>query len=1457
MQQPAPGNEQRTPPRRASFTDESAAVAAARVTGEMAARIDAFDWTSTSMGPRDRWPVSLRTIVKTMLAAPFPHFLWWGPELLYLYNDAYIEVLGANHPAALGAPVRTVWGELLPTIQPQIDFVMSEGQATWNEDRLLYMQRHGFTEEVYFSWSYSPLFDDSGRVSGVLGLCVDETARIVDRRRLDLLRSLSLGEGAESLQSMGAAAAFVLKTLGTAPSDLLFVAHYEIDQRHGHARRIGLTEMPPESAEHFPVLIPLPGLSPDSPAMLQPQSPYGAGEFLSAPRNRDDAWGMGEMLSRRQPLLISELQSIFSGLISGPENEAICRALVLPLSSTAAGLIDGCLIVGISPVQRWDNRYAEFVRIVSHHVRAVLTAARAVEDERQRAETLAALDRAKSAFFANISHEFRTPLTLILSPLDEALRHKEALPENDREPLDIAWRNALRLQGLVDTLLEFSRVEAGRRQPQWEAVDLSRLTSELASNFVSLCRRANLELVIDCPPLPSPILMDREMWERIVLNLVSNAFKFTLRGEIQVSLQLAGRNLELRVTDTGIGIAAGELPHLFERFHRVEATEGRTFEGTGIGLALTSELIELLDGTIEVTSEPGRGSTFVVSIPYREASGRDAGLPDSPGLKDDASFPKATVPRTQVLEAERWLAEHPFASQDELAAREAASSLVALVGVDPATHTTSEAQRPRIVLADDNADMRSYLRRLLLADYDVITVENGQAAIDAVKRLQPDLLLSDVMMPGKSGIEILRELRQTTETREQRIIMMSARSDASARIEALEAGADDYLSKPFNTRELQASIRSNIQLQSMRRQAAGAIEESERRFREMADFAPVKIWVTNQAGECTYFNRRWQRFTGEPRTNGPRLCWLDRIHPEDREAAIATFENAERLAEPYQTEYRLRSATNEFRWVIVAAVPRLNEQQQFLGFIGSTLDITDRRRAEADLRDARSRLDAALTAGEIGTWNWHIPEDRVVADRNLARMFGVSAEDALGGPLSRYLPAVYEEDRDRVARAIGEAVATGGAFDTDYRIKSPSGEIRWVVARGQVVLDKAGKPLELPGAIVDITDRKHAEEALREADRRKDHFLATLAHELRNPIAPISNALSIWRTVEDDPLAREQLLQMMERQIGQMRRLIDDLLDVSRITRGVIQLRKQVVSVATIIESAVETVRPMIESHQHELTVSLPSELLMVDGDIARLMQVVSNLLVNAAKYTQAGGTIGISTRREGSSVIIRVTDNGLGIDPQVIPKVFEPFMQVDSSLHRSQGGLGIGLTLARTLIDLHGGTLEACSEGLGKGSTFTATLPALAALTQTADELASEPSLVPKEHLPTLRVLVVDDVAASAKTLGMMLNALGQKVDLAFDGWTAIERARQEPPDVIFLDIAMPGMDGYTVARRLRSDPALRGVTLVALTGFGQEEDRQRALTAGFDHHLTKPTSLDHLRDVLATIHPANSRKA
>ena len=525
----------------------------------------------------------------------------------------------------------------------------------------------------------------------------------------------------------------------------------------------------------------------------------------------------------------------------------------------------------------------------------------------------------------------------------------------------------------------------------------------------------------------------------------------------------------------------------------------------------------------------------------------------------------------------------------------------------------------------------------------------------------------------------------------------------------------------------------------------------------------------------------------------------------------------------------------------------INDEQ---GGVGGVLvvcnDVTKQHLMTEALRKSEERLQFALDAGGgVGIWDWDVPNDRVYTDARFALLYSVDpARAAEGAPFAAFLEAIHADDRARVAEKAKQSIASAGEFAEEYRVVARDGSVRWLFARGRCYHDEHGQPLRFPGVAVDITERKQAMEALQEADRRKDEFLAMLGHELRNPLAPIISSVAVLdRAGNHDSPHAAHAREIIARQANHLRELVDELLDVARINTGKITLKKDAVAITSAIDRAVEQSRDLMQSNQHRFEVSVPQTPLYVEGDLSRLTQVISNLLNNAAKYTEPGGTVTLTASVHGTQVCIEVTDTGMGISADVLPYVFDLFTQSGRALDRSHGGLGVGLTLVRRLVELHGGRVEAHSPGPGKGSRFRVWLPLMPT---TAPEHRALTEAEQASEAKPRRILVVDDNADAADMLSMALSLAGHSVGTVNHGLEVLDRAREFGPDIILLDLGLPGLSGFEIARQLRASSDLKQVTLIALTGYGQDEDRRQSRAHGFDHHVVKPVDLDALSELI-----------
>jgi PAS domain S-box-containing protein len=939
------------------------------------------------------------------------------------------------------------------------------------------------------------------------------------------------------------------------------------------------------------------------------------------------------------------------------------------------------------------------------------------------------------------------------------------------------------------------------------------------------------------------------MWEKIVLNLLSNAFKFTFDGEITVSLRQHGNAVALRVKDTGSGILAEEMPRLFERFHRVENARGRTHEGSGIGLALVQELVKLHGGSVTAESIIGKGTTFTVTVPLGSAH-----LPADRIEEGRSLGSTVTTANPYVVEALRWLPDEGGAEDG------GRSELPIYEELFPTPHRPSVPKGgddwPRVLVADDNADMRQYVVRILSNRCRVEAVPDGATALAAAQEQPPDLILTDVMMPRLDGFGLLRELRADLRTSSLPVIMLSARAGEESRVEGMEAGADDYLVKPFSARELLARVSAHLQMARLRREASEAGQKERDWLQVTLTSIGDAVITTDTEGHITFMNRVAESLTAWTITEaeGQPLDAVFRIVNEQtrkgvenpairalRESVIVGLANHTALIAKDGTE----------RPIDDSAAPVKDGQGHVVGCVLVFRDVTERRRLEKEnaARVAASRFLASIVEsssdaivsksldGIIRSWN---------AAAHL--LFGYTAEQAVGKHISLIIPPDRADEENHIISRIraGEPV---DHFET-VRLRSDGQPIH-VSLTISPIRDEAGRIVGASKIARDITDRKQAEEriyglltALKDTDRRKDEFLATLAHELRGPLAPLRNMLEIMKRADANGDLIQQARSTMERQLGQLARLVDDLIDVSRISRNKIELRKERAELASIIHQSVEACRPQAEFEDHQLTVTLPPQPIYLHADPVRLAQVFSNILNNACKYTEPGGKIWLTAERQGSEVAVKVKDTGLGIPPDKLNSVFEMFTQIDRTLERSQGGLGIGLTLVKRLVEMHDGTVTAHSEGPGKGSEFVVRLPIL--IEQPKHDTA-RPAVV--TTTTPRRILVVDDNTDSASSLAMLLKMTGNETQTAHDGLKALEAAERFRPELVLLDIGLPKLNGFDVCRRIREQSWGKNMVMVALTGWGQDEDRRKSKEAGFDQHMVKPVDLDALQAMLAAL--------
>lgn len=897
----------------------------------MARRIASFDWSDHPLGPLESWPQSLRTAVSLILNSRHPMWVGWGERMSFLYNDAYLHVLGlAKHPWALGRPAAEVWAEIWNVCGPLADKVFSNAEASFMDDVRLFMSRGDITEETFYSFSYSPILDESGTVAGLFCPSNDVTAKNVSARRSSTLTELAANGLVE--KSPASACAAAAATLAKNPDDIPFAALYLTD---------GATCVLQQR------------VGGDAVARLVPaQVDLGAEHAEAIAHVIDEVIEKG----RIQRVALVHAAAPPKGLLDLPVSEAV----VLPIAARADARPLGLLVAGVNPTCRLDAEYSAFFDLVASTIGTAVQNARAAQDEKRRADLLAETDRAKTVFFSSVSHEFRTPLTLMLGPIDQIAQSVEG---ELRRLAETAKRNALRLLKLVNTLLEFSRLEAGRTDATFVPTDLAAFTTDIAGSFRSAMESAGLTFSV-AASIDEPAFIDRSMWERILLNLLSNALKFTFEGGITVRVERDANFAVLRVSDTGVGIAPEELNSLFERFHRVRGARSRSHEGSGIGLALVHELVSLHGGRVDVESTPGKGTTFSVYVPLGSAHLDPAKL----GESANAGYASAI---------EQYLADVDATMSPSLAPT---ATLLAACGA-----------RPRVLLADDNADLRSYVSSILAPRYDLTTVVNGREALEAARSASFDLIISDVMMPELDGFGFLRALRSDPAIAATPFILLSARAGEEAATEGLLEGADDYVTKPFSSEELLARVYAQISNAALRQRVTQQLRQSEERFRTLASSLPCIAFEAAPNGAMLFLSDEYAAYTASTTQDGLGAGWTHQLHPQDTAGVLGAWADALAGGTELHADVRLRDRDGRYRWFTARALPQRDLDGTILRWVGTLTDIHEQRQASrereillraSELFASASSLDQTLNAlahfvvPELADWSQiHLPAE--------------------------------------------------------------------------------------------------------------------------------------------------------------------------------------------------------------------------------------------------------------------------------------------------------------------------------------------------------------------------------------------------------------------------------------------------------------------------------------------------
>ncbi|MFC4158376.1 response regulator [Chitinimonas lacunae] len=1298
-----------------------------RAGGEMGRLMREHDWSTTLLGSPEYWPQCLQSALGICLEARFALLIWWGEQLVLLYNDAYSLILGDKHPRSLGTPGSEVWSDVWPVVGPMLRRVVEQGESIQASDLFLVMNRYGYDEETYFSFSYSPIYDEQGRVRGVFTPVIETTDKVIGARRSHTLRELL----PLATEDDAAACAALAQVLAQNPYDLPFAAFYLLDEAGDTA-----------------TLAAAAGIAANHPA-------FPASQVLRAePAAGGPVWPFAAAVERCESVFIADLRLVYQGeLPHGAWPVPPQSAMLLPIGLPGRHRPHALLLVGLSPRRRLDESYCDFLELVAARIAQALGETDARREACRRAEMLAELDQAKTTFFTNISHEFRTPLTLMLGPIETLLNDPALTSPTQRSLLELVQHNSRRLLKLVNTLLDFAAIEADRLEAVPVPLDLAAFTSQLAATFRPTLEAAGLQFRVDCPSLGCPVAVDRDMWEKIVLNLLSNAFKFTFEGEITLTLAASpdGKSVQLRVSDTGVGIEPAMMARLFERFHRSTSSHGRSSEGSGIGLSLVRELARLHGGEVEVDSTPGQGSCFIVTLPFEQSGRPDELVQPSVRASDYAE------------EAKRWL-------PDRLPAFGAVADAFAPYG--------------RIVLADDNADMRAYVCQLLSGEgYAVESYEDGASVLAALQRAPADLVLADVMMPHGDGFELLQAIRSDPALRDTAVILLSARAGNESRLEGFSAGADDYLVKPFDGRELAIRVTAAVRMARLRRQTNLALREEAHALERLnqigtvvaaePDTARALQLVTDAATELAgaAFGAFFHNNSDEP-GGGYRLYTLSG-------AASAAFHG---LPMPRRTP--LFAPTFDGSTVVrsddITADLRYGRNPPHLGLPPGHPLV--RSYLAAPVISRSGEVLGGLFLGHPSPARFNARDERLVV--------GIAAQAASVLDKAKLYQAAQQElaERRRMELALRER-------EEELQRLNETLEAR-VKARTQE-LGHAYQQL-----LAQIDEKKQVEATLHQMQRLEavGQLTAGVAHDFNNLLTVVLGNLSPLARVLNEP-ALKRRIDMIRVAAERGAMLTSQLLAFSRRQRldpKAINLNYTVIGLRDLLQSSM--------GGNIEIEMRLDPGLWAALVDPTQIELVILNLSLNARDAMKNGGRLAISTNNvvlqaptrpgepeAGEYVRLSVSDNGSGMSEEVLAKAFDPFF----TTKEVGKGSGLGLAQVYGFAKQSRGGVHIDTK-LGIGTSVEVLLPRAETGDQTLS-LQAEPH-VRRQERSVATILLVDDDPAVREVTALMLRDLGYGVVEAGSGVTALDLLeRRQDIDLVLADFAMPGMHGVELSRRAR----------------------------------------------------------
>ncbi|ORY04188.1 hypothetical protein K493DRAFT_253700 [Basidiobolus meristosporus CBS 931.73] len=1335
-----------------------------------------YDWDNSSLGPISQWPQSLLTAVSLCMASSFPMAVWWGPKFVLIYNDGYSVVAAGKHPWLFGKEGSTGWSEIWPTLEPMAESVMN-GQNCYSEDHLLFMTRNGFMEETYHTWSYIPIRREDGSVGGLLNPSIESTEKVISERRLKTLRNLgTLTAGAKRFDETFS---LICQAFESNTYDIPFALIYSCVSPLG--------SMDDSIAEKISQLD----------AKFKLAATVGISDnHAAAPHcvdisdhNNHHPWKdvFCQALKNNAKIQISNIGDLFFDLPTRGWGDSPREAVACPIVGSDQENVLGMLLIGLNPRRSYDEDYKTFIELLSRQAGTSLATVRAYEDQVRRAETLAAVDRAKTAFFSSVSHELRTPLTLILGPIKETLADQNLAPEQ-KSKLNMVLRNSKRLLRLVNSLLDFSRIEAGKLQATYRETNLGMFTADLASLFRSAIEKSGLIYKVECDESGRSVWVDPEMWEKIVFNLIGNAFKFTLKGSIKVTLQPAPDRscVVFSVADTGSGVPSHEINKIFERFHRIEGQKGRSHEGTGIGLSLTQELVKLHGGQVEVKSEYGKGSTFSVTIPYGSAHVPHSQLLDSAMQSADNQQLAGSwsYGLSVVEEARLWLPT----DDEDLEYLSATSSTDSNNGATNTFPISSSGSK--ILLVDDNSDMRRYVKGLLNRWWKITEASDGEEAFNLAVQNPPDLIVSDVMMPILDGIGLLKLLRTHQKTQFIPVILLSARAGEDARVEGLKAGADDFLVKPFSAKELIARVHTHLELGKLRSELERLViertkelAESELRYRVLTKLSPVGIFRLDLNGIITYTNDKWWQISGHDRKQDPgALNFMSSIYHEDRERTTSIFKECIQKAKGFIIEFRWNSI-NEY-----------DDQLKPRGFVGTLTDITERKMLE------KERLRALQLAEQQQRRR---AEDAEEIKRQQELFIDMTCHE-FRNPLN----GIYHN-----ADFLYESLEK---LQNDVRNESILKVMNWLNSEIEEDLE----------AVATITlcaqhQKKIADDVLNMSKISMN--LLVLAKTEFQPHAVVTNVLRMFETeVKLKNIALEFKVgeEFSRRHISWVKG------DPTRLSQVLINF----------LTNAIRFTEK--DSDQDQDNISISSSTWSTSTD-RHLPECISN-----------PGNMDDIDPADAVYVEISIRDSGVGMTTEEQASLFRRFTQASPKTYAEFGGSGLGLFISKRLVELHGGSIKVHSVK-GSGTTFSFFIKCERSEEKGAPQTEQHEVKVKNTQSPTKsedsttspisskRILVVEDNIINQRVLKRQLELARYSVHVAKHGLEALEILKAVVVDLILMDLEMPVMGGLECTKHIRQDGSnanLCYVPIIGVSGNTRTEYKHLAMEAGMSAYITKP---------------------